>query len=538
MVTGVQKNRGRYMVASSRTVSIAISYILLVVVATIADVLLVSTYVGFVSRSIEWVPRIVHEISQGVVYGVYMMSPCVIEVRENNPLGRTVTYNVTLPCLHISIVNPNPVPTEVILLGHVSSPQFTRYQVLDLLASFNLYWDTRDGNPPPGVSIVNPSWLVEPIGSLGPGIYRAIRMNPGASASFRIPLTYSGAPSEVLACTRVGCTKLHTVGAQTISQSLSTTWILYPSDHQQQTPQDVQIPSATYSVTQTWKWRAVTLGGPPISCQLKLQHLLLPMATIIATYLGGKCCGFTCSPDTVPIQHPPRNEVPRGECDIKEGYIVSPSALLGYPPRILVGFFTTDQNFEFKVIPSVITIDGKRYNLYGFDSSNYNLIPSQYGFVIGTWSTYDHKECHRRVITLTTSIFVDPSKSVPLSTIYRNSRKLYIYGATRGYVESSSIFFARYDNVKITVTGRYITKNNIEKVVVIADRISHYESGYVSLDMDGLVEVTIDVIYEMIGEEPFYCYIDYLIGTYCGRNYDRHVRLVFYIELIPDEILR
>lgn len=523
-----------------RTVSVAVSYILLVAVAAVADAILVSTYVGFVSRSVGWVPHVVYEISQGLVYGVYMMSPCTIEVREVFPPGGMVTYTVTLPCLHISVVNPNPVPVEVILLGHVPSSLLTGYKVLDLLTSFGLYWDTSDGNPPPGVSVVkSPSWLVEPIGSLGPGVYRAIRMNPGASATFRVPLTYAGTPSEVLACTKVGCTKLHTVGAQVIIQRPSATWILYPSDQQPRPPQDVQA-SPTYSLTQTWEWKARTLGGQPIGCQPKMERLTMPRRTAMVLPAGGLCCGM-CPPETFTVPYKLTDEK-RGACGFDEGYIVSPSALLGYPPRVLLGFFTTDQNFDFKVPPSSVNLDGRTYKLYGFDSSNYYLISSQYSLAVGKWATYEHKECNRRVVTLTASVFADPSKTVPLSTIYTNSKKLYVYGVTCGYVEMVSLFFARYDNVNITVIGRYITgQGTVEeqrRTVAVADRMPINVFGYAALDMEGLVEVVIQVTYEMVGEEPFYCYLDYILGVYCGADYDRHVRLAFYVELIPDEFLR
>lgn len=525
-----------------RTVSVAVSYILLVAVAAVADALLVSTYVGFVSRSVGWVPHVVYEISQGLVYGVYMMSPCTMEVREVFSPGRTVTYTVTLPCLHISVVNPNPVPVEVILLGHVPSSLLTGYKVLDLLTRFGLYWDTSDGNPPPGVSVVKPpSWLVEPIGSLGPGVYRAIRMNPGASASFRVPLTYAGAPSEVLACTRVGCTKLHTVGGQLLIQRPSATWILYPGGQQPQPPQDSQTSSPTYSLTQTWMWTAYSLGGKMLGCMPEWQYRMQPQMTAIVFPIGGMCCGSMCPPGTVTVFHTQYREE-RGTCfaDAVGEYIVSPSALLGYPPRVLLGFFTTDQNFDFKVPSSSVNLDGRTYKLYGFDSSNYYLISSQYSLAVGKWATYEHKECNRRIVTLTASVFADPSKTVPLSTIYTNSKKLYVYGVTRGYVEMVSLTYPRYDNVNITVIGRYIREQGTfeeHRTVVVADRTSTYVNGYVALDMEGLVEVVIQVTYEMIGEEPFYCYLNYLLGVYCGADYDRHVRLAFYVEMIPDEIL-
>ncbi|MEM1694442.1 MAG: hypothetical protein QW456_09545 [Ignisphaera sp.] len=325
---------------------------------------------------------------------------------------------------------------------------------------------------------------------------------------------------------------MYSVGSQTLIQRPSASWILIPGERQVQSPQGSQH----FSLTQTWMWRAYTLGGRRINCIPDWIYYMNPVVFLIIHSITAQCCGNTCPPGTKASlsREPDRGMCPVGDAS---GYIVSPSSLLGYPPRVLVGYFTTDQDFDFRVPSTLVTINGRNYNLYGFDSKNYNLIPSQYTIAVGEWALYDHKECNRRIVTLTASIFVDPDKTVPLSTIYPRSRKLYIYGVTRGYIEQVSMIFNRYDNVHITAIGRY-TGGKIQKVtVVVANGTSDNVSGYVELDMDGLVELIINVEYVMIGEEPFYCHLYYLFGTYCGSNYDRHVRLAFYVELIPEEIL-
>ncbi|MEM4744414.1 MAG: hypothetical protein QXK54_04455 [Ignisphaera sp.] len=511
-----------------RSISITISYILLVVVSVLVDVLLISIYITFLSKPAEWLPQIAYDLSQGPVYGVYMISPCTMNIKEYRPPGVISSYIVIFPCVHISLINLNPVPTDVVLIAHISSPLFTGYKVLDLLGTFDVYWD--NGNPPDGVSIVSADYL-------GPGIYRSIRLNPGVSVSFRIPLIYGGTLSDVLACTRTSCVKLHTVSGQILIQNPSASWILY-LDNQTQSLQDSHSLYA-YSLTQTWMWRSETLGGRAMSCVSEIRYGNDIQRYIIVSH-DGLCCGTVCPSGSKTIHYPSNTDRRICSTDTVSGYMISPSSLFGYPPRILVGFFTTDHNFRFNVSPHSIELDGKKFTIYGFDSRRYSLL-SSYSIAIDKWLAYKHKECNRRIVTLEASIFIDANRTIPLSTIYRDSRKLYIYGVTRGYVEQSSLFYRRYDNVNITVIGKYIDRQNIgeeERVVVTADRTSSYVTGYTALDIENLVEVIIRIRYEMIGEEPFYCYTNYLFGTYCGKDYERHVRLAFYIELIPDEFLR
>lgn len=522
--------------SNMKTISIAVSYILLMAVAVIADAILVSVYVNYVTQIAGWAPRIVYEKTQGLVYGAYMLSPCTIRVYEGP--GGWLSYTIEVPCIHASLVNPNPVPVEVILLAHLPGLQ-TTYKIVEPISSLGIYWDTSDGNPPAGVSLVRPpDWFIGPINPSS-GLYRAIRMESGVSASFRIPLLYSGAPSELLACTRVGCVRLHTIGSQLLIQRPSATWILFPSNQPQPLPsQNITIP--TYSITQTWRWSAHSIGGPKTECKSRLNYLV----TITQWLYGADCC-LSCPEGTV--KYIVGDYFP---CfDGVNGVLVSPSSLIGYPPSIIVGYFSTDSNFNFVVQQDTINISGKRYRIYGFDSRSYSQYFSQYNYVVGTWSNYQNEECFIREVAIEINIFADPGRTAPLSLLFPRSTNAYIYAITRGFMESVTYWdipasYYLYDNVVINITAKGIDGTITQFPLIRAEYTSNYVSNIQNItsfriNLSRTVEVTVNIRYRMIGESPSYCFTNFLGYTlYCGRDYDRRVRLAFYVEVIPDELFR
>lgn len=530
----------------NRTVSVAVGYLLLTVVVLVADAILVSSYLGFLASSSGWVPSIVYEKSQGVVYGSYMISPCQVQTRDSWNLQE---YTIEVPCLHISLVNPSPVPAEAILLAHLPGLP-TTYRVVDLLPTMGIYWDTPNGQPPRGVSVVErPSWFVGPVNPAS-GPYMALRLDPGASTSFRVPLYYSGVPSELLACTRVGCTRLRSVGSQMSLAKPTATWILSPSDQPQQvpSPQETEDDIPKYTAHQTAQWSVWTVGGRGYRCIA--GH---PYATITLWFSmpAPECCDIECPPSTKRS----RGSEPRARCGIgiAQEAMLSPSSVYGYPPSAIVGYFSTDRNFDFVVPSTSISYFRGSYRLIGFDSRKYSG-GSPYSNVVGKWTVYRYQECNRRVVNMEFILSVDPDRSVPLSVLYPRSTYAVAYVATRGFAELSDIFFGllpayRYDNVVIKVYaierlvlgGRTETRE-IKVAEVVAERTSNYvdnRGSMVPINLGKTVGIKVEVMYTMVGEEPAYCYANFLDFTlYCGSTYDRNVRLGFYVELIPQQFFR
>lgn len=524
-----------------RSVSVAVSYLLLVAAVLAADIILVSGYLGFVYRASGWVPRIVHDVGQGLVYGAYAISMCQIYKPD---WQRRELYVIEVPCIHVSLSNPNPVPVEVVLLAHL--PEYPGdYRVVEVVSSMEiLLWGK---SPPEGVRLVDASgWFMD-----GRSV-KSILMEPHASVSFAVPIYYSGAPSVLLACTRVGCTKLHTVGAQTVIQRPSASWILFPSDTQRPQPQLQEVRVTKFSAHQTVEWNARTLGGQGHRCSTTTSHERQYPITMLSILLKATECCEDCPANTRKVLD---RSWTRSWCylDFRDGTMVSPSALLGYPPGIVVGYFTTDPNFEFVVpIKQVRTTKGS-HTLLGFNSQIYSRLITEYNHVVGDWKNYANQECNRRYVNITISLFADPDRTQPLRMLYPNSRRAYVLVVARGFIESSGLFnlFKRWDNVFVRVDAvhRFIEDGKAvtsKKTVVYLE--TRYTSDYVSnaenlesayIDLGNTYEIIVNVVYEMVGEEPIMCHKDVEgLIVYCGSSYDRHVRLGFYVEIIPEQYFR
>jgi hypothetical protein len=394
-----------------------------VVAAFLAEAVLVVVFAAFLSREASIVPRIVEQFSEGLVYGAYTVAPMYMEAEEPFPRGPRLRYTVVVPGLHVALVNPNPFPTEVVLIMHNPGlPSMYKYKVVDVGTTFGFKWDT--GSPPEGVEVVKVSWFKA--SKLGA---RGLRMAPRATASFSIPIYDYGVPEILLACTRVGCARLDGPGEEQKSVANPSSWIIF-GEHER--------PYAV--VSQTWEWVAETYGGPQRWCVVQWQKLLFPRMTTIATAFKIDCCS-KCPPGT----SDGRKAGDRGRCEVESGSIASYSLARGFPPNIIVGYYAKDEkSFDFRVPSKTITIRTYTYKLRGFDKMKPEFISA--------WLDYDHHECFVRSVTLTIRITaVDPrgtGEPVPLSTIWSKSTVVYVYAAAKGY---SSGYPVEKDTVVVEV---------------------------------------------------------------------------------------
>jgi len=363
----------------ARTVSIAVAYILLVVAAFIAEAVLVAVFTAFLSREASIVPRIVEQFSEGLVYGAYTVAPMYMEVEYPPPYGPGQQYTIVTPALHVALVNPNPFPTEVVLIMHDPGLK-TTYKVVDVGSEFEFKWDK--GAPPEGVEVVWVDWFkISAIGA------RGLRMAPHTTASFAIPIYEKRWPRDLLACTRMGCTRLAGTAQEVKGVAEPSPWIIFgPPIH----------PYAV--VSQTWEWVAETYGGSAKLCRAVLRYPPTKTITVAPVTLFKIDCCTSC-----PEGFAEGNKMDgRGRCEVESGSVASYSLARGFPPNIIVGYYAKDEkSFDFRVPSKTITIRTFDYKLHGFDKMEPEFI--------SPWLDYDHHECFARSVTLTIRITaVDP----------------------------------------------------------------------------------------------------------------------------------
>ena len=502
----------------ARTVSIAVAYILLLVAAFLAEAVLVAVFTAFLSREASIVPRIVEQFSEGLVYGAYTVAPMYIDIEEGSPRGPRRVYTVVVPGLHVALVNPNPFPTEVVLVMHNPGLEAT-YKVVDVGTTFGFKWDA--GSPPEGVEVVRVDWFkISAIGA------RGLRMAPRATASFSIPIYDYGVPETLLACTRMGCTRLAGPAQEVKGVAEPSPWIILAGPK----------PPFSAAVSQTWEWVAETYGGSQRWCVVQWQKLQLPRMTIIATASKIDCCS-RCPPGT----SDGRKVDDRGRCEVESGSVESYSLARGFPPNVVVGYYAKDEkSFDFRVPSKTITIRTYTYKLRGFDKMEPEFISA--------WLDYDHHECFVRNVTLTIRITaVDPKgtgKPAPLNTIWSKSAVAYVYVAAKGH---SSLYPVEKDTVVVEVyalgwTGSGFTEHHVGTIVAtdgFVDNALDVENW--SIETTKYVGIKIVVRYRMEG--PLYtirCFRPAPIspvGPVCGRQTRSTTRLGFYVEVIPHEFL-
>jgi len=99
-----------------KTVSLAVAYLMLVVATFVAEAVLATTYMSTVYRSTSQLPAILESFGSGLVYGSYFVAPKAI-----NTISRGVVYTTVVFELYVTVINPNPNPAEVVILGYVSN---------------------------------------------------------------------------------------------------------------------------------------------------------------------------------------------------------------------------------------------------------------------------------------------------------------------------------------------------------------------------------------------------------------------------------
>jgi len=452
----------------------------------------------------------VEQFSDDLVYGAYTVAPMYMEAEEPFPRGPRLRYTIVVPALHVALVNPNPFPTEVVLITHNPGLGAT-YKVVDVGTTFGFKWDT--GSPPEGVEVVRVSWFkISAIGAKG------LRMAPHTTASFSIPIYDYGVPKVLLACTRVGCTRLVGPAEEHKDVAEPSSWIILGD------------PERLFAVvSQTWEWVAETYGGSQRWCVVHWQKLQLPRMTIIATASKIDCCS-KCPDGTSDGS----TTSDRGRCEVESDSVASYSLARGFPPNVIVGYYAKDRDsFDFKVPSKTITIGTYTYKLYGFDK----MWPE----FISAWLDYDHHECFVRNVTLTIRITaVDPKgtgKPAPLNTIWTRSTVAYVYVATKGY---SSWYPAEKDTVVVEVyalgwTGSGFTEHHVGTITAndgFVDNAQSVQSW--SIETTKYVGIKIVVRYRMEG--PTYLPTCFQLG-YCGRQTRETTRLGFYVEVLPHEFL-
>jgi hypothetical protein len=509
-----------------RTVSFAIAYLMLLVATFVAEAVLVSVFISSVTQRTSELPSIVETFGTGVVYGAYSIAPYYKQVS----LGSNRYATVYVRGLHIILVNPNPLPTEVVLLGYYKDAPGT-YKVLDIAETFGIEWD-EGKNPPPGVQLVqNPKWF--------PDAQRAIRLMPHTSVSFRVP-SYYGTPVKLLACTPMGCTKLGSVGEMDINPTTPEPWIITVDNPSRSPPP---------TVSQTWTWEAVTIGGPAYVCEAPNLGPVPPKSTIAISPCGFKVlcckpCPSGCNPTGIGGGRAPCSEADTGSID-------SYSLAAGMPPNVIAGFYTTDSKFSFRT-PTTISIGSTTYKIYGLSKGPNEANPE---IIDQRWIEYDRQSCFIRKIKITAVVKpVINGDNVKFSKLWGSSTGIYVYVATRGYYTQWQWWnpirtpYER-DTVNITVYYRvgsdkpWIPLGSIEAsdnnfVDNSAELRTNPTKWRIPIDAS---EIKIEITYTMEGPRDHVssaCFQS-LFGypLFCGYSYDRNVRLAFYVELIPTEYL-
>ena len=495
----------------TRTVSYAIAYLLLMVAAFVADAVLVVSFMGFVSGVGSALPRIVSEFSSGLVEGAYSIAPYV-------------SGSAVVTGLDITLLNPNPVPVDVVIVGYYPSA-LSSYKVLDLGGLLGIRWD---GGRPPGVEVVDLRGQEFPWFQ---GARKALRMMPHAYASFTLPAWF-GVPAEVLACTRVGCVKLSSVGASLAGPVGSAPWVIQ---------QLANPPPPGVRFSQVWTWRAVTYGGFVAPCVAEVSGSKFNVSEYVA------CCR-ACPPGTRPADVKLRDA---GACSEAAGGMVSWSVAHGLPPTVIAGYYSTDPHFKFEV-PKWITVAGKPYRLYGVSPSTEDLTGEERQ-LITTWLDYTHQECLVRVVEIA-GFFTATDRNGhdhPLSDIWPDSNKIYIYAGVKGY--ETSVWGTPYEigNATILIYGikpgyEFKLIGKLTSLGEFVDNSAYLENPKSEdwvMDPTAYIGVRVVVIYTLRHyESPLLsdCFKKVFGVLQCGATYGDWWNLAFgfYIELIPSQYLK
>jgi len=469
----------------------------------IAEALLVSVFVSLVSQRTSFLPHLAKICGSGLVYGAYSKAPIFVEVGQGFGEER---YVIRVTGLHITLINPSPTTLDVVLLAHIPGLTST-YKVVNLLTTYGIFnWSYRDE----GVEEIKVDWFRDR-DNLG------IRMPPHTSASFVVP-AYQGEPTKILACTPTGCVELQRVGEMEAPEQITPEpWVISYTKKTKPQP----------SIHETWRYLAYTVAGPLYRCSIGSGKMTIMYC------LEAACC-ISCPNCMSRIK---LYDVSR--CQGVEDTMVAYSVVTGMPPNIVAAYISTDPNYNFKT-PTTIRIGGYTYRLYGLDKEG------ESDFKVGVeniWTDYNPKSCLKRVVTMT--ITIKPTKWIENATfedLWPHSYKIFTYVGTKGKYISSLFELEQRDSVNVDVwyrignsmvdTGDVITSTDDTYVDNSEDLASKPETWIIPINAE---EIVIFVTYVMEGPRNHpesWCF-----SIFCGDNFDRDVRLGFYVELIPSGFL-
>jgi len=332
-------------------------------------------------------------------------------------------------------------------------------------------------------------------------------MAPHTIASFSVPLQDYAHLNYLLACTKIGCTRLQALAAeQHEAVGEPADWIILGG----KTGQYV-------IVSQTWEWSMIASG------ESKLCIYELPGGTSIVTGFEVKCC-TTC---------------PGGGlgCASRAGAVPSYSLPRGYPPNVIIGYYAKDRSsFNFTVPDKTIRIGDLTYKLYGFKDMELEFVP--------TWIDYPDYACLTGEVTLTITISAsDPKtteKPMLLSTVWTRSEVIYVYVAAKGLTLSTILGDIEKDTVTVEVYAKELTEQGFKwrlvgNITASDDLVDNaQEVRNWKIDATKTVEIQIKIYYKMVGPKtlyPFECQL------YCVGQTRSTTRPGFYVELIPYEYL-
>jgi len=494
----------------ARTVSLAVAYLMLIIATFVAEAILTTAFIGSVYMSTSYLPSVVEGFGSGVVYGAYAVGP--VQYRVGNRVINTYA-------LYISLVNPNPMPVEVVLVTYITG-QVPSEKVVDLLSIYNAEFTYRDR----GVEIVrnSPRWF--------PDAKNYLYMPPHTAASLTVPIysmVIAGTPSDILACTKMGCTKLGKIGEIRLRPSSEEPWVI--------TSRGIGAGSnEPFNIPVQWTWSARTWVGYMYVCGPRSGTITLANIPFYA-----QCCMkppsdypyFICGTSNK-----------RGYCNLAEGSMPSFSTYYASPNNVIAGFYVTDTSFDFKT-PEIIRIGRYTYRLYGLSMepgvSTWYLIP-------GEWRDYTGTSCLDREITITIRITPNTAKSsATFADVLPKSTGIYVYVAAKGY-SSSSWIPPSSETDKIDITISYKVGNTLYPLPPISSSDGYVDNsaGLASRPNNWMIdinanEIVITISYRMSGPTNMLSGACFTFINECGSGSgsDRNVRLAFYIELIPSEYL-
>lgn len=453
-----------------RSVSTTISYLLLVIGVLAVEILLVALVLPIVTGTGGSTVLFVRDLSEHAPRGYY-------SIFVYNCSGRFV------PSLYVVITNPSNHFMNVYILADVVT-RGTHSRVIYLLEDADVFWL---GQTPATFRTLE-----------GNNYVKVVMLQPGGTVSFIATLDSGIVPRRVLACTRGNCYTLREVSLVQKPLDIGEAWRIG------------QWRIVNGTIHQQWSWVATVLTVTQQCCS------------------GGTCvnisrCCEQCPPGTTSSTV---LNIVRQCGEFYTGSLLTTSLAWGLPANVIAGFYTTDPAFSFSVPRKNVSVGGVNHTVYGFNSSALQY----YDPVVEIWRSYQYQECLNRTVVIYGGVFADPEKRYPLSTLFQNASRISVFVATRGFREPSPLRMGRFRDDTVNVTIRVVLLNG--SVVHVGSLVAHPTTSYtetvfhIAHPLSSIAEIQVIVTYTMIGERA-------VCSQSCGATYTRHVRLAFYVELIP-----